>query len=27
VTLITLANLDTPQSQELLHPPLEKYLK
>ncbi|PYQ61845.1 MAG: sugar ABC transporter substrate-binding protein [Acidobacteria bacterium] len=27
VTLITPANLDTPQSQELLHPPLEKYLK
>jgi ribose transport system substrate-binding protein len=27
VTLITPANLDTPQSQELLHPPLDKYLK
>src|SRR5262245_24482855 len=27
VTLITPANLDTPQSQQLLHPPLEQYLK
>jgi ribose transport system substrate-binding protein len=27
VTLITAANLDSPQSQELLHPPLDRYLK
>ena len=27
VTLITPANLDTPASQQLLHPPLEQYLK
>jgi len=27
VTLITPANLDAPQSQELLHPPLDRYLK
>jgi ribose transport system substrate-binding protein len=27
VTLITPASLDTPQSKELLYPPLEKYLK
>jgi ribose transport system substrate-binding protein len=27
VTLITPANLDAPESQVLLHPPLEKYLK
>jgi ribose transport system substrate-binding protein len=27
VTLITPANLDTPESQTLLHPPLEAYLK
>lgn len=27
VTLITPANLDAPESQTLLHPPLEKYLK
>lgn len=27
VTLITSANLDTPESQRLLHPPLEQYLK
>ena len=27
VTLITPSSLDTPQSQELLHPPLDKYLK
>ena len=27
VTLITPENLDTPQSQTLLHPPLEKYLQ
>ena len=27
VTLITPANLDAPESQALLHPPLEKYLK
>jgi ribose transport system substrate-binding protein len=27
VTLITAGNLDTPASQELLHPPLDRYLK
>ena len=27
VTLITPGNLDTPQSQQLLHPPLDQYLK
>ncbi|HEX9500965.1 MAG TPA: sugar ABC transporter substrate-binding protein, partial [Thermoanaerobaculia bacterium] len=27
VTLITPVNLDTPQSKELLHPPLDQYLK
>jgi ribose transport system substrate-binding protein len=27
VTLVTPANVDTPESQQLLHPPLERYLK
>jgi ribose transport system substrate-binding protein len=27
VTLITPANIDTPESQQLLHPPLDRYLK
>jgi ribose transport system substrate-binding protein len=27
VTLITPANLEQPDSQQLLHPPLEQYLK
>ena len=27
VTLINPANVDTPEAQALLHPPLEKYLK
>jgi ribose transport system substrate-binding protein len=27
VTLITPANLESPESQQLLHPPLERYLR